>query len=303
MNLRQPWIFEAAAILLLIILSEHASAVPFDGKNVEDNEVSGSRSSSGDDGNWSFMMKTLEDCAEKDLFQCMGVKVVSAMDKAARMADIQVVEGISLIKTQDLDDGRNGRALMTEEEIQNSLEKDPSQKTSRLLEFLVETAARFFKTHVLQFKLPQFSPEQVQRALQEARGKKKILKAILPIVLGVAAKLFLIVPLGIGLVGFLAIKALLVSKLALIIAGVIALQKLFSGGGFGGWGGGKNGWSTGGGSGWNSGAVGSGWNSGNSAGWSTSGSGASSAGYYRSFDTNDAHQMAYKAQAPQEIHQ
>ena len=120
--------------------------------------------------------------------------------------------------------------------------------------------------------------------------------------MGIGAKLALIVPLGIGLVGFLAVKALLVSKVALILAGVIALQKLFGGGGLGGWSGGKNGLSTG--SGWSSGASLGGWNSGNTGGWSTSGSGAASAGYYRSFDGSspvDAHQLAYKAQVPQEV--
>ena len=141
-----------------------------------------------------------------------------------------------------------------------------------------------------------------------ARGKKKILKALLPIILGIGAKLALVVPLGIGLVGFLAIKALLVSKVALILAGIIAVQKLFGGGGLGGWSSGKNGWPSSGSSGWSSGGSlgGGGWNSGSSGGWSTSGSGAAASGYYRSFDGSsqvDAHQLAYKAQAPQEVSQ
>jgi hypothetical protein len=135
-----------------------------------------------------------------------------------------------------------------------------------------------------------------------ARGKKKIRKMFGPLMMGLGAKMLLIVPLGIAIVGFLAVKALIVSKLALLLAGFIALQKLF-GGGLGSLGGGKNGWSSGGGAGWNGG--GSGWSSAGTGGWSTSGSGAS-AGYYRSFDTNapvDAHQLAYKAQTPQEASQ
>jgi hypothetical protein len=121
--------------------------------------------------------------------------------------------------------------------------------------------------------------------------------------MGLGAKMLLVVPIGIAIVGFLAIKALIVSKLALLLAGFITLQKLFGGGGLGSFGNGKNGWPSGGGAAWNGG--GSGWNSAGTGGWSTSGSGAS-AGYYRSFDTNapaDAHQLAYKAQAPQEVSQ
>jgi hypothetical protein len=140
--------------------------------------------------------------------------------------------------------------------------------------------------------------------LLPARGKKKIRKMLGPLMMGLGAKMLLTVPIGIAIVGFLAVKALIVSKLALLLAGFVALQKLLGGGGLGSFGGGKNGWSSGVGSGWNAG--GSGWSNGGTGGWSTSGSGASS-GYYRSFDTNarvdDAHELAYKAQVPQEVSQ
>ncbi|PSN49205.1 hypothetical protein C0J52_16940 [Blattella germanica] len=305
MKFNQPRLRTAVSFFLLVAILDSACSVPavaFPGKNFEENEVESGRNRPGEGSNWNVLMRVLEDCAEKDLVQCIGIKTITAMDRAARMADIQVLDGVSLIKNGEVEDARDGRALMSEDEIQNSLEQDPSQKTSRLVEYLVRAAARFLNTHVLQFKLPEFEPEQVQRALSEARGKKKMLKALLPIIMGVAAKLALVIPLGLGLIGFLALKALLVSKVALILAGVVALQKLFGGGGLGGLGGGKNGWSSGGNSGWSTGGVGGGWsNGGASGGWSTSGSGGSSAGYYRSFDASapvDAHDMAYKAQIP-----
>ena len=173
MNLKHSWITTLTALLSLIILSPNATAVPtvsFEGKNVADNEVVKGKTIPADEGNWNFMLKMIDDCTDKDFLSCMGVKVVTAMDRAAKMSDIRVFEGLSLVKTQDLDDGRNGRALLTEEEVENSLEQDPAQKTSRLLEFLVEAASRFFKTHVIQFKLPQFSSDDVQRALQEGES-------------------------------------------------------------------------------------------------------------------------------------
>jgi hypothetical protein len=175
MSLKSSWITPLSGLLSLIILSSYAAAVPaisLEGKNVVDNEVAG-KSINGDDGNWNFMMKLLDDCADKDFFSCMGVKLVTAMDRAEKMSDIQVVDGVSLVKTQDPDGGISGRALLTEEEVQNSLEHDPSQKTSRLLEYIVEVASRFFKTHVIQLKLPKFSPDDVQRALQEGKSKAK----------------------------------------------------------------------------------------------------------------------------------
>jgi hypothetical protein len=174
MNYRYPWITPLTALLSLIILSAHVTAVPtvaIEGKNLEDNEVAQGKSSSGSDGNWNVMMKMLDDCADKDFLSCVGVKVVTAIDRAAKMSDISVIDGVSIIKTEDIDDGGNGRALMTEEELQNSLDQDPAEKTSRLLEFLVEAASRFFKSHAIQFKLPELSSDQFQRAFQEGESK------------------------------------------------------------------------------------------------------------------------------------
>jgi len=180
MNLKNSRITPLTGLLSLLILSSYATAVPAvssEGKNIALNEVVNGKSIPGDEGNWNFIMKLLDDCADKEFFSCMGVKLVTAMDRAEKMSDIKVVDGVSLVKTQDLDDGRSGRALLTEEEVQNSLDHDPAQKTSRLLEFLVEVASRFFKSHVIQFKLPQLSSDDVQRAFQE--GKSKAVSLIL----------------------------------------------------------------------------------------------------------------------------
>lgn len=112
-------------------------------------------------------MKMLEDCADKEFLSCVGVKVVTAIDRAAKMSDIRVIDGVTIIKTEEVD----GRALMTEEELQNSLEEEPAEKTSRLLEYLVEVASKFFKSHAIQFKLPELSSDRLQRALEEGESK------------------------------------------------------------------------------------------------------------------------------------
>jgi hypothetical protein len=134
-----------------------------------------------------------------------------------------------------------------------------------------------------------------------ARGKKKISKIVGPIVMGLGAKILLITKIGLLLVAFLTLKALAVSKLALLLAGFSALQRLFGGGGLSL--GGKNSWTPAGSSGWNSG--GNGWTSAGTGGWAAPATGGS-AGYYRSLDASaadDAHEMAYKAQVPQEVSQ
>lgn len=76
-------------------------------------------------------------------------------------------------------------------------------------------------------KLP--SAEEFQRSLtEEGRGKKKKLAPLLLIPLLIGGTL---IPLAFGALALLAGKALIVSKLALVLAGIIGLKKLLSGGG------------------------------------------------------------------------
>lgn len=73
--------------------------------------------------------------------------------------------------------------------------------------------------------------------------------------MGFAMKMAAMIPVAIAGLYLLAGKALIISKIALLLAGIIALKKLLSqkqgGGGGGGWssGGGSGGWSSGGGGG------------------------------------------------------
>lgn len=48
------------------------------------------------------------------------------------------------------------------------------------------------------------------------------------------AKIFAILPIVIGVVGLLAVKALFIGKLAILLAGFLAIQKFTSGSGFSG---------------------------------------------------------------------
>lgn len=78
---------------------------------------------------------------------------------------------------------------------------------------LIQNIERFFKSHTLKVDL------------SEARGKKKKYKYVIAAVLtamGIAG------PLGLKVLAFIAGKALVISKVALTIAGIIALKKIFS---------------------------------------------------------------------------
>ncbi|KAJ1525266.1 hypothetical protein ONE63_010090 [Megalurothrips usitatus] len=139
---------------------------------------------------------------------------------------------------------------------------------------------------------------------EESRGKKKkAAKILLPLLLMMKLKAAALIPLALGAIALIAGKALLIGKIALLLASIIGLKKLLSqqqktvtyeivshGHGHGG-GGGHDSWSSG------SGASFGGGSSGGDYGGSSSG--GHGGGWGRSIQ-EDAHQMAFKAQAPQQ---
>lgn len=156
--------------MFLLVLVPLASAAVADVRP-EDNEVFG-RSDSGSGGtSWKLVTKVMSDCGSEDVTEvmnCLGVKAVAVLDRAARMGNIELYSGMTLAKNSEyVEDSRNGRALLSEAEISQSLPQDPSQRASRLLDLLYDATVRFLQSHTFQFKLPQGAPESFSRALEE----------------------------------------------------------------------------------------------------------------------------------------
>lgn len=114
-------------------------------------------------------------------------------------------------------------------------------------------------------------------------------KKFTPILMLLGAKIFAILPIVIGVVGLMAIKALFIGKLAILLAGFLAIQKFTSGGGFGGgFSGPLSKFSQ-------DSYIPAAPTASHASGWSAPASGAQSTGYYkRSYQ--DAQNMAYAGQ-------
>lgn len=120
----------------------------------------------------------------------------------------------------------------------------------------MDSLTNFANSHTLEVKFPKETTQHVARAIEEGRGKLK--KVAGPLLLAFGAKLIALVPLFLGGLIFLAIKALVVSKIAFILAAILGFQKFGAAGnglgllskvtnGVGGWSSGAqtNGWSSG----------------------------------------------------------
>uniref|UniRef100_A0A182JGW0 Uncharacterized protein n=1 Tax=Anopheles atroparvus TaxID=41427 RepID=A0A182JGW0_ANOAO len=254
-------------------------------------------------GALNMMAKYFGSCLDSDeMGTCFAIKGITALNRAARAANIELAPGVTFARDPAVPAERTGKAI-SENEIISTLPADADQKTDALFDLAIDSAKRLFSSRSITFKLPEEATENIARSLEEGRllkKGKKLKKVLGPLVLALGGKLFALLPLFLGAVALLAVKALLVSKVAFVMAAVLAAQKFLGGAGGGSplnllskVAGGSSGGAVGGGA-----AVGGGgWSSGASAGgWSNTGAASAQYPYARSYDT--AQELAYSAQAP-----
>ncbi|OAD62713.1 hypothetical protein WN48_06912 [Eufriesea mexicana] len=226
------------------------------------------------------------DCFEQEnaLFSCVFVKTISSLSRAARSSDIEIIDGVKFVRETPME--RSGKDLKTEVDIMNELPRDTSDRAIKLVNMLLDSALSFVKSHSLKLSMPEEG--SISRALDE--GRAKIKKMALPLIAAAGVKLFALIPILLGSLGLLVAKALFVGKIALLLAGVLAFQRLFG--------------SNSGASIFSKNPQPTGWIDNGNQGWSANVAAAvQPQGYYkRSFEAEngkmDAHLLAYSAQAP-----
>ncbi|XP_039492692.1 uncharacterized protein LOC120452506 [Drosophila santomea] len=266
-------VFAIACVTLL------AASCAFAAPSVQDNRVEG-------DNTLGRAARYLGACLESDdMATCLAVKGITALNRAARSNNIELASGVTFQRDPASPVARTGKSL-SEQDVYAELPQNADERTGRLVDLAVSSAADFLSTHNLEFKLPAETTQQVARALDEGRGKIK--KMLGPVALAIGAKLFAVIPLVLGFLALLTFKAVIVAKLAFFLAILVGGSRLL--GGFGNKFGGNS----------LAGAYNSNpWSAPASAGWS---SGASSSyPYARSIseDGSDAQQLAYAGQQQQ----
>ncbi|XP_055852413.1 uncharacterized protein LOC129916462 [Episyrphus balteatus] len=266
-------------IVSCLLFAAAVSAAP----SVIDNKIES-------EGTLSRAAKYLGACFESDdITTCLAVKGITAMNRAARSNNIVVTNGITFKRDPASPVARNGKAL-SENDIMSELPSESEDRNGRLMDMAMQSVADFFGSHNLEVKVPSETTQEVARAIEEGRGKMK--KLMGPLILAVGAKLFALVPLLLGGLALLATKAIVVAKIAFLLALAVSASKLFGGagklGGLGGLGGGAAGL-----------ANSAGWQQPAQQGWS---SGGASYPYARSLgdddSSEDAQELAFHAQIP-----
>ncbi|KAF2899892.1 hypothetical protein ILUMI_06292 [Ignelater luminosus] len=219
-------------------------------------------------------------CSYKDgitgVVNCAAMRALKILQQAIKRDSIEIYPGIALTSENLLHD-REAKAIENESEV---LSADSKDQTEQLFGLIIKAAGRFFSGRTLKIKLPEINATGLSRALEEGRGKMGKKGGMSPLLLGLGAKLLLLKALALAGLAFMSVKALVLSKIALVLAVIFGAQSLFGGAfnlkdfgssniGKHGW---INGWTSGGGYGpsYGYGTPHHGWTTNNIGGWGNS---------------------------------
>ncbi|CAK1594298.1 unnamed protein product [Parnassius mnemosyne] len=163
-------------------------------------------------GDLKIAYDTYKDCSNNDIANCLKLKLAKALTKVSKSDEIVLLNGVTISKDKNAVEN-----VEVEEAVPRSLDENS------LDSFILDKIMGFMQTHTIQIKFP--SGSELQGTFEEGRAKRKKFAPLLAIPLLIGG---MMVPLAFGALALLAGKALIVSKLALVLAGIIGLKKLLS---------------------------------------------------------------------------
>ncbi|KAK9501632.1 hypothetical protein O3M35_012323 [Rhynocoris fuscipes] len=172
-----------------------------------------------------LIYRVVDECTSNgvDPSMCLKLKLLTAMERASRSRDLEVIDGIHLIR----DNSAKDEMPLTENEIEANLPRSLDDKEKALDTMIVDKAQNFIETRSVQIKLTNLNDIPRAFGLEEGRSRRRrTLGLLLLMTFVVAATL---IPLKLGALAILAGKALIISKLALALAAIVGLKKLISG--------------------------------------------------------------------------
>jgi Protein of unknown function (DUF1676). len=114
-----------------------------------------------------FLFRIYNDCSQRDMSSCLKMKLVTALDRVAKsQSDLKVLEGVTFARDPSaVSDGSIDSTPISEAELEASLPRGLQDKEDQLDGLIMEKIIGFFRSHILQFKLP--TAEEFQRSLAE----------------------------------------------------------------------------------------------------------------------------------------
>ncbi|XP_050362396.1 uncharacterized protein LOC126781449 [Nymphalis io] len=206
--------FRIAGLLIIcvVVTSGHVHGPRrsrrMDIEDYEQNEIDSGRA---DEGSWwssaefNILRKVYDDCsAQKHLTTCLKGKALTALTRAVEQDSVQLADGLTLVKQADAPSSVAEPRFLPGMSMEDKLDTMIRSRFEQLL-----------STHTVSMDLAS-----------EGRGRgKKVLPYLL---LGIFTTVSIVGGIALKTLAAIAGKALIASKVALTIAGIIALKKLFS---------------------------------------------------------------------------
>ncbi|XP_063229009.1 uncharacterized protein LOC134534465 [Bacillus rossius redtenbacheri] len=170
-------------------------------------------------------LAALADCGRADgPWGCLKARAIDLLDRAERPDVLRLADGLALVRREK--EGSSSTSSTTPRESPLPAVDVRAAGDDELDRALASRLSRFLGGHAVQLSLPQLDQLQLQRSLEEGRGKMKKMMGQMMMMMGMKMMMFGV--LGIAGLFLLAGKALIVSKIALLLSGILALKKLVS---------------------------------------------------------------------------
>lgn len=111
------------------------------------------RSSEGSSvfGDFKYVFKMYQECAAKDLASCLKMKLITALDRAARTYnEIPLFQGVQFVREAN---APVGEEIKSEAELEANLPRTLEDKQDALDNMITSRVSNFLETHTLQVSL------------------------------------------------------------------------------------------------------------------------------------------------------
>lgn len=189
-----------------------------------------------------------------DLFKCLKLYALKFTNRAVKVQNFKLIDGLSIIKKQGYRGVAEQRSNTIDNNNSNNLTSDENDlknlSTQHISELLLKHANEFINNHQIEISVPRImssvgkfeigkffaaatntEDEATETTEAEGRkGSKKKEKYLGPFMAAIALKAGML-KMAYHSIAIIAGKALIVGKIALIISAIIGLKKLVSPGG------------------------------------------------------------------------
>jgi hypothetical protein len=169
--------------------------------------------------------RVYEDCQQRNVgvSACLKKKAITFFDRLGRIDSLPIAENLELVKVPgvELEPSRNVS------DIEATLGRTNGASRDEVLnDILLERISSLMNSFNVQIRLPKTSATDLKRSMEEGRGKMKKMMGMM--MMGMAMKMAALIPIAMGVLFLLAGKALIISKIALVLSMIIGLKKLLS---------------------------------------------------------------------------